>query len=181
QPDGKILIGGRFTSYDGTTRNRIARLNTDGSLDTSFNPGSGADDNIYALVLQPDGKIMIGGNFTSYDGTARNRIARLNANGSLDTSFDPGSGANSTVQTIMLQPDGKILFGGSFSRYDEMARMRFARLNANGSLDTSFDPGNGANNTVYSIAVQPDGKILIGGAFTSYDDKTRNRIARINP
>ena len=79
QPDGKLLIGGNFTSYNGTPRNRIARLNADGSLDASFNPGTGANSSVYALALQPDGKLLIGGDFTAYAFTPRTRLARLYA------------------------------------------------------------------------------------------------------
>jgi uncharacterized delta-60 repeat protein len=181
QPDGKILIGGYFTSYNGNARNYIARLNADGSLDATFNPGTGASSLVESIVLQPDGKILIGGWFTSYNGTARNRIARLNADGSLDATFNPGTGASSTVNSIALQPDGKILIGGSFTSFNGMSRDRIARLNADGSLDATFNPGTGASNPVYSFALQPDGKILIGGFFTSYNGTSRGRIARLNP
>ena len=112
QPDGKLLIGGGFTAYNGTPRNHIARLNADGSLDASFNPGSGANFEVHALALQSDGKVLIGGTFTSYNGTPRNRIARLNADGSLDASFNPGTGADTSVRALALQPDGKLLIGG---------------------------------------------------------------------
>jgi uncharacterized delta-60 repeat protein len=180
QPDGKIIIGGSFVSYNGTSRTRIARLNADGSLDTSFDPGSGANDAVYTISIQSDGKIIIGGDFTSYNGTSRNTIARLNANGSLDTSFDPGSGATHTVQTISIQSDGKIIIGGYFTNYNGISRNSIARLNANGSLDTSFDPGSGTNTSVATSFIQPDGKIIIGGSFTSYNGISRNRIARLN-
>ncbi|MBX2927531.1 MAG: T9SS type A sorting domain-containing protein [Saprospiraceae bacterium] len=180
QPDGKILIGGIFTSYNGAPRNGIARLNSDGSLDTGFGPGSGANDWVWAMAVQPDGKILIGGLFTSYNGAPRNRIARLNADGSLDTDFDPGSGATSDVQVFAVLPAGKILIGGGFTTYNGAPRNRIARLNSDGSLDTSFGPGNGANNSLYIIALQPDGKILIGGFFSTYNGAPRNRIARLN-
>ncbi|MBX2927528.1 MAG: T9SS type A sorting domain-containing protein [Saprospiraceae bacterium] len=180
QPDGKILIGGGFTSYNGTGRNRVARLNADGSLDTGFNPGTGANGWVWAMALQPDGKILIGGLFTTYNGTGRNYIARLNADGSLDTGFNPGTGAGSTVWAMALQPDGKILIGGDFTTYNGTGRNRVARLNADGSLDTGFNPGTGANNVVRAMSLQPDGKILIGGAFTGYDGTGRNRVARVN-
>jgi uncharacterized delta-60 repeat protein len=180
QPDGKILIGGEFTSFNGTPRNFVARLNADGSLDTGFDPGTGVNDWVRAMTLQPDGKILIGGRFTSYNGTARNRVARLNADGSLDTGFDPGTGPSSQVLAIALQPDGKILIGGDFTSYNGTPRNRVAHLNADGSLDTGFDPGTGANNGVFAIALQPDGKILIGGFFTSYNGTPRNRVARLN-
>ncbi len=181
QSDGKIIIGGTFTTYNGTTINRIARLNADGSLDADFNPGTGANNGVTAIVLQSDGKMIIGGNFTTYNGTGRNRVARLNADGTLDTSFNLGTGANNPVNAIALQPDGKIVIGGAFISYNGVSQVRIARLNADGSPDTGFNPFSlGANNLVRTIALQPDGKIIIGGDFTSYNDAGRNRIARLN-
>ncbi len=181
QPNGKVLIGGTFTSYNGTARTRIARVNPDGGLDTTFDPGSGATNDIYAVIVQPDGKVLIAGFFTLYNGTLRNRIARLNADGSLDTSFNPGFGPNFQVLTAALQPDGKILIGGSFTTYGGVTRNRIARVNSDGSLDAAFNPGVGADNAPRSIAIQPDGKVLIAGQFTSIDGSSRNRVARLNP
>lgn len=230
QPDNRILIGGTFTSYNGTSRNRIARLNIDGSLDSTFNIGTGFNNNVLALLLitdnkilaggsftsynsiarnymaclnpdgslsspstdgangpiykiiqQQNGKILIGGNFTSYNGITINRIARLNINGDLDNTFNPGTGANNAIRTIILQPDGKILIGGDFTSFNGIARNHIARINIDGSIDPSFNPGTGANNNrVYSIALQQNGKILISGDFTSYNGTTINRIARLN-
>ena len=179
QPDGKILICGFFNKYNGISRNNIARLNSNGSLDTSFDPGSGANNVIYEIALQSDGKILIGGLFTSYDGTARNYIARLNADGSLDATFDPGTGANHYITALALQSDGKILIGGAFTIYDGTNRNRIARLDDDGSLDATFDPGAGANSYITALALQSDGKILIGGMFTDYDGTAINHIARI--
>ncbi len=193
QPDQKILIGGNFTTYNNVSRVRIARLNEDGTIDASFNPGTGftggTPPSVRAIALQPDGKILVGGLFTEYNGVARNRIVRLNADGTLDTSFDPGTGTSTTashyINSIVLQPDGKILIGGLFTEYNGTARSRIARLNEDGTLDTSFDPGTGTTGTathyVYSVALQADGKILIGGSFTGYNGTTGiNRIARLN-
>jgi uncharacterized delta-60 repeat protein len=184
QSDGKILIGGAFTTFNGTNRNGIARLNSNGTLDTTFNPGIGADDGstVFAVTVQGDGKVLIGGFFSTYDGTARNKIARLNNNGTLDTTFNPGIGVNdgSTVFAVTVQGDGKVLIGGDFTAYNGTARNRIARLNNNGTLDTTFNPGNGANRTVWALTVQGDGKIVIGGEFTAYNGTNRNRIARLN-
>jgi uncharacterized delta-60 repeat protein len=178
QPDGKILIAGSFTSYNGTTSNRIARLNSDGSLDTSFNISTGAGNTINAMVLQPDGKILIGGSFTTYAGTSINRIARLNTDGTLDSTFNPGTGANSTVRTFAVQPDGKIIVGGSLLAYNGTSRIRLARINSDGSLDTTFNPGTGANSTIWTMSLRDDGKLFIGGAFDQYNSVVRNNIAR---
>ncbi len=180
QPDGRVLVGGAFTIFNGASRNSIARLNADGSLDPSFNPGSGFDNGARALALQPDGRVLVGGRYTTFDGTPRNRIARLNANGSLDSSFEPGTGANSEVLALVLQPDGRLLVSGSFFSFNGTPRNRVARLNANGSLDPSFDPGSGANMYGISLALQPDGRVLVGGLFTSFDGMSRNRIARLS-
>jgi uncharacterized delta-60 repeat protein len=158
----------------------IARLNADGSLDSSFNPGTGVwYGAVYSVALQPDGKVLIGGNFTSVNGTNRNRVARLNANGSLDSSFNPGTGVSGQVLSIALQSDGKVLIGGLFTSVNGTNRNNIARLNANGSLDGSFNPGTGANGPVGSIALQPDGKVFIGGDFTTVNGVVRPRVARL--
>ncbi|MFY8035064.1 MAG: delta-60 repeat domain-containing protein, partial [Flexibacteraceae bacterium] len=180
QPDGKIIIGGSFNTYNNIPRNNIARLNADGSLDATFNPGIGTNGSVLSIVIQPDGKIIIGGNFTNYDGTVRNRIARLNANGSLDTTFSFTASANDQVRTIAMQPDGKIMIGGNFTTCNSTTRNRIARLNSDGSLDTTFNPGTGANISVYSVALQPDSKIIISGGFNTYNGVARKSIVRLN-
>src|SRR5207249_1691942 len=133
---------------------------------TSFDPGTGANNTVYTSALQADGKIIIGGDFTSYNGTARNRIARLNTDGSLDTSFNPGTGSNNNVFTMALQVNGKIVIGGDFTTYNGTSRNTIARLNTDGSLDTTFNPaGTGATYEVAAIVLQADGKIVIAGDF----------------
>ncbi|MBL9158645.1 MAG: hypothetical protein JNJ70_14290 [Verrucomicrobiales bacterium] len=178
QEDGKILIGGLFSTVQGQPRNRIARLNANGSLDTGFNPT--ADNAVYSIVVQPDGRILVAGNFTTIAGTTVNRVARLNANGTIDSGFDPGDGANGRVAALALQPDGKILLGGYFTQVDGANHSRIARLAANGSLDTGFNTGSGANDNILTLALQTDGKILIGGLFTNFNGTGLNRIARLN-
>ena len=180
QNDGKIIIGGNFTAYNGTAINRIARLNSDGTSDATFTPGTGADNIIRTIAIQSDGKIIIGGTFTNYNGSTLNNIARLNSNGTIDVTFTLGTGANSTVNTAVLQGDGKIIIGGDFTSYNGTSRNRIARLNADGTLDATFDPGVGANASVFSTAIQSDGKIVIGGSFSTYNSNTKNFIARIN-
>jgi uncharacterized delta-60 repeat protein len=184
QPDGKIIVAGDFTSYNFLTQNHIVRLNADGSLDPTFNIGTGANNIVITTALQPDGKIIIGGVFTTFNGIARNRIARLNANGSLDETFNPGLGANGyVVRSTILQPDGKIIIGGDFTTYDGTDRSRIARLNPDGSLDTTFNPGTGFNrlSSVISTTLQPNGKIIIGGSFRTYNGTPASGITRLNP
>jgi uncharacterized delta-60 repeat protein len=179
QPDGKVVVGGYFSSFKGTNCNGIARLNANGTLDNSFNASVGNYYSVSSVALQSDGKVLIGGNFIAVNGTNRNNIARLNANGSLDSSFNPGTGANGGVSSVALQSDGKVLIGGSFTTIDGTNRNHIARLNANGSLDSNFNPGTGADSTVYSIALQSDGKALIGGDFITVNGVLRPQVARL--
>jgi uncharacterized delta-60 repeat protein len=173
QADGKILVGGYFSTLNGSSRNNIGRFNTNGTLDT-FNPG--ANDDVNTLAVQADGKILVGGRFSILAGQTRVGIGRLNANGTLDTAFNPG--VDRPVSTLAVQADGKILVGGYFTTLGGVARNYFGRLNTNGTVDATFNPG--ANDGVASIAVQADGKILVGGVFTSLGGQTRNYIARLN-
>lgn len=119
--------------------------------------------NVYAISIQNDGKIIIGGSFTSYNGISRNRIARLNSDGTLDTTFNPGTGASSFIYTTKIQSNGKIIIGGSFTTYNGIQRKYIARLNTDGSLDTAFNSGTLVNSQVYCTSIQNDGKIYIGG------------------
>ncbi len=179
QSDGKIIIGGDFIYFNGTSAPRFARLNADGSVDTGFNPGWGLDGMVVRCALQSDGKIVIVGYFSSYNGTSRNCIARLNADGSLDTGFNPGLGAPNGVFTCAIQSDGKIIIGGGFTSYNGTSINCLARLNTNGSLDTGFNPGSGANGYVETCALQSDGNIFIGGGFFIYNGAARNGVARV--
>ena len=188
QPDGKILLGGAFTTLSpnggaAVTRNYIARLNPDGTLDTAFNPN--ANGTVHAIALQADGKILVGGFFNganSIGGQTRNYIARLDATTGLADSFDPN--ANDTVLAIAVQADGKILVGGDFNGANSIGgqtRNHIARLDAATGLADSFDPN--ANAGVLAIAVQANGKILVGGDFNganSIGGQTRNRLARLD-
>jgi uncharacterized delta-60 repeat protein len=181
QPDGKILLGGSFTTLSPNgvtvTRNHIARLNPDGTLDSAFNPD--ANDVVYAIALQADGKILAGGLFTNIGGQMRNRIARLDDATGLPDSFDPN--ANSEVYEITVQSNGKILTGGLFTSVGGQPRNFIARLDPATGLADSFNPS--ANNSVTSIVVQGDGKILAGGAFSgsnSIGGAMRNYIVRLD-
>jgi uncharacterized delta-60 repeat protein len=192
QSDGKILIGGLFTSYDGdaASSDKIMRLNADGTRDATFNPGgTGADGNVFAITLQTDGRILIGGFFTSYNGdaAANDAIMRLNQDGTRDTSFNSGgTGVNGGgVYAIAIQADGRIVIGGGFNSYngDSSVSDGVTRLNANGTPDVGFNTGgSGATARVVTLAVQADGKTLVGGWFFAYNgDNSAQNLIRVNP
>ena len=242
--DGKILVGGDFTSYQGSPKSNIIRLNDDSTIDFAFISGSGFNNSVRSIVIQSDNKLLIVGNFTSYNGVATNvnKLVRLSSNGALDTSFQTnigvgvgnlgtsyinkvsldssqniyiggkfttwqgitnknrllklnpsgtldttfstnlGTGFNSTVNTIEIQSDGKILVGGDFTYFNSTLALRLVRLNADGTLDTLFttNMGFGLLGSVHSIKQQVDGKILVGGSFTNFDGQTVGNFIRLN-
>jgi uncharacterized delta-60 repeat protein len=174
QADGKILVGGDFTTLAGQPRSFLARLNGDGTLDNGFNPG--ADYPVVSLAVQADGKILVGGDFTTLGGQSRTCLGRLNADGTVDNGFNPAP--DNTVYALAVQADGRILVGGSFSTLAGQTCKFFGRLNADGTLDSGFNPG--ADRQVYSVAVQADGKIVVGGVFFTLGGQPRDRVGRLN-
>ncbi|MBS1614311.1 MAG: delta-60 repeat domain-containing protein, partial [Bacteroidetes bacterium] len=282
QADGKYIIAGAFTSYNGTSINRIARLNADGTLDTSFDPGTGPNSDIGTICVLPNGKIMISGVYlTAYGSTSITRIAMLNSDGSLCTTFSSGSGLNNNAYKFLLdndkilvtggfasyngasvpflmridttgtrdstfvvgtgldyygynifkgasnnlfivgqftkydnysrgnivkisssgaiqqdfaqngllnseilcasiQSDGKIIVGGAFTKYSDVSIPYVVRLNTDGTLDNTFNTGSGPNTSVSALAIQPDGKIIVGGSFTTFNGSTANDLVRLN-
>ncbi len=176
QPDGKIVIGGSFTTVSGAARAGVARLNSDGSLDTTFTVGAGVSGDVYTVAVQADGKILIGGEFTTVAGVTRNNLARLNANGSLDTAFDPN--ADLGVYTMIVEANGSIIIGGFFLQVGGLDRLNLARLDSTGVPDATFTDLVVVGN-VYALARQADGKILVGGYFTDVVTNNEN-ITRLN-
>ncbi len=183
-PDGKILVGGTSVGRVNPAADfAFARLNRDGSLDPTFGDGgkvkvdiSGSEDYLYDIALQPDGKIVAVG-WGSLNATQTGAVARFNTDGTLDTTFN-GTGKlvtrlglfGSFVETVAVQGDGKILIGGrSYEYRSQTPHAAIMRLNTDGSLDTSFNhvgyvltPGG----EIYNWAVQPDGRIVATGLKT---------------
>lgn len=185
QADGKLIVGGNFLEYNGFNSAGLVRVNTDGSFDPTFDVGYGVSSNtVKAIEIQNDGKILIGGSFSSYDLINNFMVARVNTNGSLDNSFitytGPGMiGLNNSVNSINIQYDGKVILGGAFTDFSGTSRNSIIRLNSNGNLDNTFDPGTGASDYVTRTAIQSDGKVLICGAFYTYNGTTKKQIARL--
>ncbi|CAB4869182.1 MAG: hypothetical protein F2799_03145 [Actinobacteria bacterium] len=251
----KPIIAGLFASYNGTVKNRIARLNTNGSLDASFNPDvsaifaittaansttatlskvtglkpnttyrvysstipksanvtftmpaslttrvtlsqaagiragksvastvitTGANAAIAALAVDPNtAKVIIGGTFSTFDGVARSRIARLTEDGGLDSGFSPGAGPDGAIGAVGVAADSRVWIAGSFTHVGATSRNRIARLGVTGALDTNFDPGTGLNGTVYALRVLTEGSVVAVGGFTTYNGADASRIVRL--
>ena len=166
QPDGKILVSGSFTGIPGAIR--FARLNPDGSLDNTFNTGAGLNDFAIGIAVQPDGKVVIGGYFTTVNLSAKEHLARLNADGSLDGGFNTAVGTN--CYTVALQPDGKILATGPYPG--------LVRFNPDGSYDNGFQSNFAGG---YAVPL-PDGKVIAGGGTRNQNGVvTAVGVFRLNP
>lgn len=179
QEDGKIIVGGDFTKYKWQNRNRIVRINSDWSIDTTFGIGNWFNNIVNSIAIQEDGKIIVGGNFTSYNSQSTNRIIRLNPDGSIDSSFNIGAGFNGEVTTIAIQEDGKIIVGGSFTSYNSQTANRIVRLNSDWSFDDSFKIWAWFNNSVSVIKIKKDWTIIVWWEFTTYNWQTANNIVAL--
>ena len=192
--NGKLLVSGSFTTVNGTARPGLARLNADGTLDTSFaaslqirnNGGTGL---VYSIVPLPGGQILIGGTFDQVGSPTlqmRHGVARLSANGSLDvTNFIPPNITpypdGRRVFRLLRLSSGKILIGGHFLDANGNGYAKLARLFSDGTLDTTFVPVNFGSGSpyVWALAEQADGKLLVGGAFSNVDGVTHNNLVRL--
>ena len=185
QPDGKFVAGlvGSIAT--------VMRFNADGSVDEGFAQGLRIEDDIFqeqvflaTPVVQPDGKIIVGGAFDYVNGVTTNNIVRLNADGSVDTTFNasvyPGDAFG--VYEMALQADGKIVIAGNFPYIEGSQQPYVARLESNGTIDPSFNSAIGPNYKASALAIQPDGKIVVGGNFELAipGEITSAELARLN-
>ena len=208
QPDGKIVLAGSATDSQGLPMLAVTRFNADGSPDTSFGsggkvalqlgagsfPSSGAN----AVALQSNGKIVVAGSASDSSGIQEFLVARFNADGSPDTSFDGdgkqviqlGSGGNTSyLNAVAVQSDGKIVVGGQASDSDGNSRLLVARLTTSGGFDSSFD-GNGRvikqvgtaaglAEWASGVAIQSDGKIVVGGQAADSTGQVALMVVRL--
>ncbi len=188
--DGKILLGGSFTTLAGSPRTCLARLNANGTVDATFNPtiantlGNGIQPFVATIAVQTDGRILIGGYFTSVNGSTRTYLARLNSDGTLDGTFSSAAGMDAQVNSIQIQNDGHIIIGGAFSSFFLNSALRIVRIKPDGS---GISPGwsgpdtvGQINGNVLSVSLQTDGNIVVGGLFTQVLGKTSAGIIRLN-
>ncbi|AZA88559.1 T9SS C-terminal target domain-containing protein [Chryseobacterium shandongense] len=184
QPDGKILVGGSFLTYNGVSKKRIVRLLPDGSIDNTFNTGTSFSGIVYKIKLLPNGKIFVAGAFSSFNGVNNQKfIVRLNSDGTLDTSFNANqinNNMSSFVYDFAVLPDNKVIIVGNMTNFQNTGIKYLAKLNADGSLDTSFNQGTGFNYPIRTVGIQSDGKIIVGGDFTTFNGYAANYLTRLN-
>ena len=186
QQDGKIIVAGLSDEEWYILKRKVVRLTSDFQADSTFvfndenEYRSASECFINTASLQSDEKIIIGGHFFEVNGIVANNIARLHTNGTVDDSFNQHRGCNGTVLTTAIQSNERIIIAGSFSRYNSSSVNSIARIRKNGHFDFSFNPGTGANGKINTVAIQSNGKILVGGKFTSFNGNECHNIARLN-
>lgn len=188
QSDGKIIYGGIFNVWNGSVVGRIIRLNSNGTVDATFstNVGTAASGGVSKIIVQPDGKILVAGSFAAWNGTNAGRLVRLNSDGTLDTAFltATGTGAGGAVSALELQSDGKMILGGDFAVWNGVSVGRIVRINSDGTRDATFTTntgsGAGSGNSVRSLAVQSDGKVIVGGNFATWNGVSVGGLVRLN-
>ena len=176
---GKIMVGGDFTSVSGQPYSGLVRLNSDGTVDPTFTPGAGFDGAVRALAIQLDGRVVVGGSFVNAEGAPHSRITRLNTDGSIDATFYTNAAMDDTVNGIAIQPNNRIVVVGQFTRANGVSRNRITRLLPDGTTDPNINFGLGADGFINSVALQPNGMIVIGGGFTHFDGLLRPHLARL--
>jgi hypothetical protein len=178
----QILVGGNFTKG-------VIRFNPTGTLDTAYNSAIGSGFNTgevssmdpYDAGTTPI--IVIGGNFTAFNGVSANRIVSLNYDGTRNNVFNIGTGFNSQVSTVLSYRNGTMdvfLVGGYFTTYKGLSANRLIALNQDGSQYTAFNTQSGFNGTVLCICQYSAAYLLIGGDFTTYQGVSANKIVMVD-
>lgn len=168
---GRFVIGGAFTAVGALNSTiRIARIGVNGTPDSNFFPGAGVEPStVNSLVVDASDRAVLGGDFTTFDGVAVNRVVRVTSTGELDTRFGPASSA------------GKYLIAGDFTTVNGTAVTNVARLFADGALDTTFSTGSGASNGfINCVAIDQQGSVYLGGSFTSFNGVASPRLVKLN-
>ncbi len=187
QPGHRVLVASQSIIWDKDKINLyLTRLNANGRMDTQFQAQTiteifdGRTPIVNRLATWPDGSFVVSGLFSPSASVPRTNLARFFPDGAFDPSFNAGIGANGTIYALAIDTVGNVVIAGSFTQVQGVPRARVARLLPNGQLDDSFDPGPGPDGPVYSVAVQANGRVLIGGAFTTVDDVFSVGIAKLN-
>lgn len=182
--DSKTYVAGNFTKAYGITANRVMRVNSNGTQDATFAIGSGPNGDVTGALRLPDNSLILVGSFTSFNGTACNRIVRLTSGGAVDTSFAIGTGANAPILSITSLPNGSLALTGAFTAINGQSRKGLAAISTAGALlssFSSFNPGYASQPSfaVNDLEAQPDGRIVIGGNFNWFGGVWSPGLARL--
>lgn len=180
QPDGKVLIGGIFSTYNGVAANRLVRLDSAGNTDPAFAVGAGPNNEVQGITVN-NNRVVIQGFFNQYQGTPVPNFAVLQMNGALDTSFSMPSESFISVRDFHILPNDQLYLGGNFVTYNGQVVKRIVRLNPDGSIDTSFNTGSGLDAMVSRLLVQNNGDVLVAGTFSTYNGSPVSRLIRLKP
>ncbi|HNQ88226.1 MAG TPA: hypothetical protein PKM73_06410 [Verrucomicrobiota bacterium] len=183
-----LLVGGWFNTVGDVAQPALAKLklvSTGGSrkmtLDTDFLARLPVDAVVFVLQVDGDGRYLVGGDFTEITGQACAHFVRINSDGTLDATFNPHTGPNDSVRSLLSMPGGRTLLAGDFTELGGLARKRLGCVRFDGNADPSFDPGLGANGRVNALLPLADGSLVVGGEFTAFDGVRRTGLARLVP
>jgi uncharacterized delta-60 repeat protein len=182
--DGRILLGGKFTQFAGVATRGLVMLRPDGTVDGSFVSGfasEGFSVGVTCIESLPGGKFIVGGYFDRYAGQSVGRYAFLTASGGLDPAVPRNGGASSHVFDLDLQGDGSILICGFFTTVDGFSSSCVARLNPGGTVDQRFSTGTQLGTVAYTVEGQPDGKVIVGGSFSTFFGLGKRYLGRLTP
>jgi len=180
QTNGQFVVGGSFSEIAGAARRHLARFHSGSELDEEFAPNLAPDDSVWALAVQDDGRILVGGYLSRIGDQAIRGLTRLLPGGEPDPEFRVGTGTEGGVGALVVQPDSRILVGGDFVSFNNVPRAGLVRLWPDGRVDETFDAElTGSFPRVNTLALQADGGVLIGGRFESVQGGSRYGIARL--
>ncbi|MBK9539439.1 MAG: delta-60 repeat domain-containing protein [Flavobacteriales bacterium] len=184
--DGKVIVAGFFSAFNGVPQQGLLRLNADGTVDGGFTPDAALSGEIWCMALRSNDKVLLGGRSLLND-AGQNAMVQLNTDGSVDNTFDSGTGfalpsqpgVDPHLYSLLIDLDGKVAVGGRFDVFDGEPHEGLVRLNIDGSNDATFDTGLGCTGSIYTMSLDQDGSIVAAGNFQEYDGYGVGNIARI--
>lgn len=183
QSDGKMVVVGNFTTYNGYDYNRIVRIHPDGSIDTTFNVGTGFDDFVTEVAIQSSGKIIVTGNFSQYNGVNAGSVVRLLPDGSIDNTFNVGTGTTGVIRDISIDANGNVFLGGDMITFNSNSVIDVVKLDSEGNYDPTFNVdysfGSGSFN-IRGVRPVANNKLIVFGTFDDYGSSGLNSVVRLN-
>lgn len=179
--NGDYYVGGLFDKYKNQSRNNIVKIKSNGDIDDTFNVGTGFNGEVRKIKILSDGKILVGGNFSTYNSLTSWILVKLNVDGTIDSTFNQPTTNFGSIYDIITNSSDSIYLGGDFITYSGVAAQYIVKLNSNGTIDNSFSSFSGFNGTVTKILLDSSENLYVGGSFTSYSGVSANRIIKLLP